>query len=441
MKLKENSNNLSINNLFFELTQVALGNRVCLSHTPSADEWGKLYDMAKKQSLVGVCFAGVQRLQLQEQCRPKMLYLTWVGMAAKIQQKNEVVNRQCVDLQKRLSADGFRSYIMKGQAVAALYQCGVKNVENGSESSSSIASGASGAEGASLSALRQSGDIDIFLEGGFEKVNEYVQRTYPTKEINELEIHYPCFPDTEVEIHFKPFVMDGPKDKILQRFFDSCKEENFSNKVSLGFTSTSSAQALEFQKVSEGPLEIFAPTLKFNLVHQLVHIHHHLFYEGVGMRQLMDYYFVLRAANKEVSSFDSAQEPGFKFQKVSGGSNVAAEPVEVREVKKVVSNLGLDSFASALMWVLGHVFGLPEEEMPWKPNEEDGRFLLEEILQSGNFGRQDERQRGLYDSKWNSFWMVHIKTFRMWRFDHWAWLWNPIWRIKGFVWRKLKGYK
>lgn len=433
-----NLTDLSVNNLFFELIRVSIGVSGCLSKTPTTEEWKELNEMAKKQSLVGVCFAGVQRLQLQEQCPPEMLYLTWMGMAAKIQQRNEVVNRQCVDLQKRLSADGFRSYIMKGQAVASLYKVsdGFKFQKVSGDSINDNSSNNS-----NLFQLRQSGDIDIYLDGGFEKVNEYVQRTYSTKKINELEIHYPCFPDTEVEIHFKPFVMDGPKDRILQRFFDSCKEENFSNKVSLGFTSTSSAQALEFQKVSEGPLEIFAPTLKFNLVHQLVHIHHHLFYEGVGMRQLMDYYFVLRAANKEVSSFDSAQEPGFKFQKVSGGSNVAAEPVEVREVKKVVSNLGLDSFASALMWVLGHVFGLPEEEMPWKPNEKDGRFLLEEILQSGNFGRQDERQRGLYDSKWNSFWMVHMKTFRMWRFDHWAWLWNPIWRIKGFVWRKLKGYK
>ena len=203
--------------------------------------------------------------------------------------------------------------------------------------------------------------------------------------------------------------MHGLTDRILQRFFDSCKEENFSNKVSLGFSG--------FQEVSGGRLEICAPTLKFNLVHQLVHIHHHLFYEGVGMRQLMDYYFVIKHE-----------------MEVKKGSNV-------RDAKKVIFDLGLDCFASALMWVLGRVFGLPEEQMLWKPNEKDGKFLLGEIMLSGNFGKQDERQRGLYNSKWNSFWMVYMKTFRLWRFDHWAWLWSPIWRIKGFVWRKLKGYK
>ena len=85
---------IELNGLFFDLIQVAIGSRVCLSHSPIADEWGELYAMAKKQSLVGVCFAGVQRLVEQRQEPPEMLYLTWMGMAAKMQQRNEVVNRQ-----------------------------------------------------------------------------------------------------------------------------------------------------------------------------------------------------------------------------------------------------------------------------------------------------------------------------------------------------------
>ena len=52
-----------INQLFFELIRVAIGNAVCLSQTPTTAEWNALYAMAKEQSLVGICFAGVQRLQ------------------------------------------------------------------------------------------------------------------------------------------------------------------------------------------------------------------------------------------------------------------------------------------------------------------------------------------------------------------------------------------
>ena len=111
-----------IDSLFFELIQVALICLVCLSHPTQADEWGELYAIAKKQSLLGVCFAGVQRLVEQKQEPPKTLYLTWMGMAAKIQQRNEVVNKRCVELQERLSAEGLRSTILKGQGVGALYK-------------------------------------------------------------------------------------------------------------------------------------------------------------------------------------------------------------------------------------------------------------------------------------------------------------------------------
>ena len=56
--------------LFFDLIRVAIGNQVCLSHSPTTDEWAKLYDMVKKQSLVGICFAGVQKLVAQQQEPP-----------------------------------------------------------------------------------------------------------------------------------------------------------------------------------------------------------------------------------------------------------------------------------------------------------------------------------------------------------------------------------
>lgn len=37
-----------MDNLFFDLIRVAIDNQLCLSHTPTADEWGELYTMAKK---------------------------------------------------------------------------------------------------------------------------------------------------------------------------------------------------------------------------------------------------------------------------------------------------------------------------------------------------------------------------------------------------------
>ena len=409
--------------LFFELIQVAIGRRERLSHTPTEMEWRELYAMAEKQAVIGICFCGVQRFQRLGYDIPMDLYMKWLGMAAKIQQRNEVVNAQCVEVQKMMEKAGFRTYIMKGQGNSALYRVSYDDDND------------------NLCLLRQSGDIDIYLDGGFDKVNDFVQRTCPTNEINELEIHYHCLPDTEVEIHYRPFIMRNPfKNRKLQRFFVEEGEKCFENKIAL----------------PNGVGEIAAPTTTFNLVHQMVHIYHHLLIGGVGLRQLMDYYFVLRDASTKGKVLRQAQEPSFK---VSGGSIVVAEPVEVQEVSKVVHDLGLDRFASALMWVIAHVFandgfdpstgsgqaklttGNDNENLyPWEPNEKDGKFLLNEILLSGNFGNYDERLPQ-HRNKWQSFWMLSVHNLRLFRFTYDDWFWGPLWRLYQFVWRKSKGFK
>lgn len=362
---------MTMNETFFELIQVALGVRPCLSHTPSADEWGELYKIAKKQSLVGICFAGVQKLVNQQQEPPEMLYLTWMGMAAKIQQRNEVVNKQCVELQKRLDSDGHRNYIMKGQSNAALY--------------------------GDLQMLRQSGDIDVYLEGGLDKVLAYAKTFGNVEHVNELEMSVPVFADTEVEFHYRPFIMRNPwKNKKLQAFFKSQEEACFANRISLG----------------EG-LTICAPTTEFNLVHQLAHIHLHLFTEGIGMRQLMDYYYVLRTSY--------------------GNDN------DNENVLRIVRDLGLNQFASALMWVIAHVFANDNDNenfYPWVPNEKDGRLLLDEVMTGGNFGRHNEEQNDRKGKMGYCVWALFFRNLRLSRFDRGDWFWGPIWRISHKLTRK-----
>lgn len=338
-----------------------------------------LYDLSKKQSLVGICVAGVQTIVSNADAglpsigMPEMLYFTWMGMAAKIQQRNEVVNRQCVLLQSRLSADGFQSYIMNGQGNSALY--------------------------GNLQMLRQPGDIDVYLDGGFERVFEYAQSVSPTRKVDDLEMSVSFFQDTEVEFHYYPFFLRNPiKNRRLQSFFEEQKESCFANMVNMK---------------DAGPVSV--PTRTFNLVHQMVHIVHHLFTEGIGMRQLMDNYFVLKHEKNIENS------------------------VNERMVQDIVHRLGLDKFASALMWVLGYAFGMESDYMPWIPDMVNGKFLLGEIMKSGNFGIMDDK-KGNLANKWTSFWYVNGKTIRFWRFDHWAWFWSPIWRMYHYTRRRLHGF-
>ena len=365
---------MTIEQLFFELIQIAIGTRICLSHTPrstssgqaSADEWGELYAMAKKQSLVGVCFAGVQKLVTQRQEPPEMLYLTWMGMAAKIQQRNEVVNRQCVELQAKLSADGFRSCILKGQGVAGIY--------------------------GSLSLLRQSGDIDVWIEGGVDAVLRLAENFNHKPTVAEHHIDLPVFDDTEVEVHFTPTYMRCPwHQRRLQKWmvFENCvsKEKN--------------------------ELGMVVPTTEFNLVFLMLHAYRHLTSEGVGLRQVMDYYFAL------LSSVDSQRQ----------------------QAHNALCELGVKRFCGAMMYVLQEVFGMKREELLCEPDEKEGRYLLNEIMTGGNFGHYDNRvkvaanetkmTRFIRQTKRNAHQMTHYPTEAFF---------SPWWRAKIWVWRKWNGW-
>ena len=82
--------------IFFDFLHFCIGSAKEIPSSLKEVDWKELYAIAKKQALIGVCFAGVQKLVGQQQEPPEMLYLNWLGMAAMIQQRNEVVNRQCV---------------------------------------------------------------------------------------------------------------------------------------------------------------------------------------------------------------------------------------------------------------------------------------------------------------------------------------------------------
>lgn len=374
--------------LFFDLIRVAIGNQACLSHSPTTDEWGKLYDMAKKQSLVGVCFAGVQKLvnsEREDYCGMNELqYLTWMGMAAKIQQKNEVVNRQCETLGKQLQDAGFNYVVMKGQEVGRYY------TSTGS------------AQVQSLSTLRQSGDIDVWITNkGRKDIVAYAEKVSPTKEINHHHLHFHVFDDTEVELHFLPIELHCPwYDQSLRKFMRS--------------------QVKSFAMCEGGYM---VPTVEFDLLHQLAHSFRHLFGDGIGMRQVMDFYFTLQEALRR-------------------------DNVDWEAVNRAIRSTGMKCFTEAMLWIMHEVFGLPNSNLSTLnsnlkigPNEQLGRFLLNEVMLAGNFGHTDERiKHGSNESAWHRFWRVNKQNLKLMRFSVWEVLCTPPWRIVNYLWMRSHGY-
>mgnify|MGYP004447663245 FL=1 len=279
------------NHLFFELIRVSIGTQEYLSRTPSSSEWMMLYDIARKQSLLGVCFAGIQRLYKSDKenhcgmC--EMLYFTWMGMTAKIQQRNCIVDERCVELQRILSTNGFQTSILKGQGVARLY-------------------------GEQLRGLRQSGDIDIYVKGGMKHVLDYCYKTFDKVNWDYINAHAPFYSDTEVELHWRAqSITNLYTNRRLQKWFQqhelSMLQGNYAN--------------LECGK-------IVVPSIQFNAFYILLHCYHHMFESGLGLRQLMDYYFVLLHFLKQ------------------------PELLGLTKLKDLYNDFGMNKFASGIIWIL-----------------------------------------------------------------------------------------
>ena len=367
----------NIENLFYQLLRMALGRQVCLPHTPNEQEWKALYELAKKQSLIGVCFAGVQKLQTQRQEPPEMTYLTWIAMAAKIQQRNEVVSRQCVELQGQLAADGLRSCVLKGQGVGALYRVHENDNDNNQNSSD-------------LSMLRQSGDIDVWVDTDEEGALRWVKKYQRELDFDYKHVHLDVLEGTSVEVHYRPSTSRVPW--YMKRVDHFTREKAcWTNAVALG----------------DGMVNV--PSLEFNLVFILQHIFGHLFAEEMTLKQYLDYYFVLKQAHEKGA--------------------------DVQEAYRWMQRMGMGSFARATMWLLREVFGMPEEWMICEADADEGRFLLDRVM-----AKEQKAKKGEHGSvRWHLsvFWAQQNKNLHLLPHYPLEVLFSPIWLIRHFFWKRI----
>ena len=369
----------NIENLFYQLLRMALGRQVCLPHTPNEQEWKALYELAKKQSLIGVCFAGVQKLQTQRQEPPEMTYLTWMGMAAKIQQRNEVVSRQCVELQGQLAADGVRSCVLKGQGVGALYRVHENDNDNNNNKNSS-----------DLSMLRQSGDIDVWVDTDEEGALRWVKKYQRELDFDYKHVHLDVLEGTSVEVHYRPSTSRVPW--YMKRVEHFTREKAcWTNAVALG----------------DGMVNV--PSLEFNLVFILQHIFGHLFAEEMTLKQYLDYYFVLKQAHEKGA--------------------------DVQEAYRWMQRMGMGSFARATMWLLREVFGMPEEWMICEADADEGRFLLDRVM-----AKEQKAKKGEHGSvRWHLsvFWAQQNKNQHLLTHYPLEVLFSPIWLARHFFWKRI----
>ena len=359
--------------VFFSFLKYCL-RRNFAQHSDFAEmDWQNLYILASRQAILGFCFDGIERLgdeyseELKKNPIERNLLMTWMGAAQQIRRQNMKVNVVASKLYSMLRKDGLRCCILKGQGNALMYPNAYS---------------------------RNPGDIDVWVNASREQITEYAKKHF--KLGDDIRYHHieTSVDGVPVELHFFPCTMNNPiYNARLQKWFKRNADLQCSNVVSL----------------PDGIGEIAIPTTAFNVVYQLTHLYHHFFDEGIGMRQIIDYYYV-----------------------VNNDGLLAIKDTLQKELK----HLGLWKFAMAVMYVLHEALGLSDEKMIAPMDEKRGKLLLEEILNGGNFGQHFTKyghftQQGMAKKYFLKIW----RNMHFVRYYPAEALSEPIFRTWHFVWR------
>ena len=355
---------------FFELIQIAIGNKTGFDKTLTEKEWVQLFDLACMQSLVSVALEGVNKLKT---ANPNLnididLLLEWIGIQQQTIAENKNQNQRTKELCEIFKKAGFQSCVLKGQGTALYYE---------------------------HPEYRQCGDIDIWVKGDRDDILNFVRKNdYHIGHIDIKHSDIDFFEDVSVEVHFLPSWMYNPStNKKLQKFFNDQSERQFDNyDAEAGFTHT---------------------TVEFDLVFSIVHIYRHIFSEGIGLRQLMDYYYILINSSSE----------------------------QRKDAFEVLKSLKMAKFVGCIMWILRECFGMKEHYLLCAVNERHGMYFLSEILKAGNFGQYDVRMLRIDKEKRFERGFVQLKrNLRFVGYYPSEVLWSPFWKLWHWSWRKKKGY-
>ena len=441
----------------FLFLNYCLGKKVDISMVVAKIDWRQLYNFASRQAVLGFCFYGIERLtkefseELKQNPLGKDTLMTWMGAAQQIRRQNMKVNAVASKLYSKFREDGMRCCILKGQGNALMYPNPYS---------------------------RTPGDIDVWVNASRADITEYAKTHFEIGD--DIRFHHleTSFDGVPVELHFFPGIMNNPiYNARLQKWFKRNADLQCSNVVSL----------------PDGIGEIAIPTTAFNVIYQLTHLYHHFFDEGIGMRQIIDYYYVVCDFYKVYQNSSKTHPSSLTLKggststpspSSSEGGDVTAlrcsEPLRSKDggpskvspgcagwdrldgsgdmtsdasassasttdssastaldvVQSDLKHLGFWKFAGAVMYVLHETLGLSEEKMIAPMDEKRGKLLLAEILEGGNFGR--------HFTKYGHFTkqgMAKKYFLKIWRNMHFVRYYpaealsEPIFRTWHFFWR------
>lgn len=345
--------------LFFELLQICVGARESLKHQYTEEHWRVALRMAQEQTLVGVMVSALEQLP-KEQLPSKMFLLQWIGMGEMVVDRANKMAEATQKVVKFFHENGFACQILKGSSVARYYP---------------------------IPNRRTSGDVDVWPNASRKEIYDFARRFDKDGKlygVNYHHIHLHLLEDIHTEVHIWPLYLSSP----LRNY-----------------------RLHKFCNLHRPTIETEKPSLSFDRVFILLHAYQHLCGHGVGLRQLMDYYYVLKQ--------------GFADE-------------EKADAVFWISQLGMKRFAEGVMWIYQRIFGMEERYLLFEPNEKEGRFIMHEVMMTGNMGHSETRKWGSLKTPLSRFFYnLRRDIYFLTHYPHEA-IWQPFFSLYLYVWRALR---
>ena len=347
---------------FRNLLLISLGRASSFEKDPTPKNWELVFYMAKMQSLLGILYEGIMRLP-ESQMPPKEILERWSALKDEIARIHATHEAHVAELEEIMGRLGLSGCILKGTGLSHLYPKPERRI---------------------------CGDIDLWVKGNRDKViAAFRDGGYPVHDIIYQESKADIFDDTVVEVHFHPCKMYNPfTNARMQRWFE--KESPIKDGNPLTY-----------------------PGARFNAVFCMAHMYRHYLEGGLGMRQLLDYYYILL--------------------------NLA--PSDRGPAMKTLKRLGMKRFTASVMAAVKYNFGIEDEYLLCPPDNVHGKTLVRDMIRMGNFGVMDSRN---YEKEGETplkrFMRKNRRVFSNFKDYPREVFWSPFARLSQFVWRRVKGY-
>ena len=218
-------------------------------------DWKGLLSFAKKQTIVGIYWQGIQRLGDIANKPSEDDVMEWMGEYQNIVRRNSNVDKEVIKLVSFLEDMGIKFFIFKGQSVAQYYP---------------------------IPESRTSGDVDFYVFRQYqEKANNLLKEKVDIEDTHNLRHVEFTSNSIPFEMHYHTATFAGSS---RQKYWDGMIDEL--------------SAVLDIVNIKNVSIPVLPPTVY--AIYLFTHIYRHFLKDGIGLRQFIDWMMFFEAKHKEI---------------------------------------------------------------------------------------------------------------------------------------------